>query len=92
MTMDSPTASPIVLIHGLWLTPLSWEYWVERFEGNGHRVLAPAWPGLDKPIDELRGNTAPSRGSASPKSPITTTPSSAGSISRRSSSATRSAG
>ena len=59
MTTDSPTPSPIVLIHGLWLTPLSWEYWVERFEGKGHRVLAPAWPGLDKPIDELRRNTAP---------------------------------
>ena len=59
MTTDSPTPSPIVLIHGLWLTPLSWEYWVERFEGKGHRVLAPAWPGLDKPIEELRRNTAP---------------------------------
>ena len=59
MTTDSPTRSPIVLIHGLWLTPLSWEYWVERFEGKGHRVLAPAWPGLDKPIEELRRNTAP---------------------------------
>src|SRR4051812_35721138 len=59
MTTDSQTLSPIVLIHGLWLTPLSWEYWVERFEGKGHRVLAPAWPGLDKPIEELRRNTAP---------------------------------
>jgi pimeloyl-ACP methyl ester carboxylesterase len=59
VTTDSPTPSPIVLIHGLWLTPLSWEYWVERFEGKGHRVLAPAWPGLDKPIEELRRNTAP---------------------------------
>jgi pimeloyl-ACP methyl ester carboxylesterase len=59
VTTDSATPSPIVLIHGLWLTPLSWEYWVERFEGKGHRVLAPAWPGLDKPIEELRRNTAP---------------------------------
>jgi non-heme chloroperoxidase len=60
VTTDSPHSSPtIVLIHGLWLTPLSWEYWVERFEGRGHRVLAPAWPGLDAPIEELRRNTAP---------------------------------
>src|SRR6188472_3746603 len=40
VTTDAPTPSPIVLIHGLWLTPLSWEYWVEHFEGKGHRVLA----------------------------------------------------
>jgi pimeloyl-ACP methyl ester carboxylesterase len=48
----------IVLIHGLWLNPLSWEGWKERFEAKGHRVLAPAWPGLDKPIDELRRDTS----------------------------------
>jgi pimeloyl-ACP methyl ester carboxylesterase len=59
LSTGSPTPSPIVLIHGLWLTPLSWEYWLERFEGKGHRVLAPAWPGLDQPIEELRRNTAP---------------------------------
>ena len=59
MATESPTPSPIVLIHGLWLTPLSWESWVERFEGKGHRVLAPAWPGLDEPVEELRRNTAP---------------------------------
>jgi len=25
----------IVLIHGLWLTPLSWEGWKQRFESKG---------------------------------------------------------
>ena len=45
---DSPPASnkPIVLVHGLWLTPLSWEYWTERFEARGHHVMAPAWPAM----------------------------------------------
>ena len=38
--------SPIILIHGLWLTPLSWEGWKARFEQHGHEVLAPAWPGM----------------------------------------------
>jgi non-heme chloroperoxidase len=58
---DSPPASPkpIVLIHGLWLTPLSWEYWIERFEARGHQVLAPAWPGIDRPIEEQRRDTKP---------------------------------
>jgi pimeloyl-ACP methyl ester carboxylesterase len=48
----------IVLIHGLWLTPLSWEGWKERFESKGHTVLAPAWPGLEGDIEAVRGNTA----------------------------------
>ena len=27
--------SPIVLIHGLWLTPRGWEGWKARFEQRG---------------------------------------------------------
>ena len=40
------TAAPIVLIHGLWMTPLSWEKWSDRFTQRGHQVLAP---GLARP-------------------------------------------
>ena len=29
-----PTPDTIVLIHGLWTTPLSWEHWVERYPGH----------------------------------------------------------
>ena len=47
---------PIVLIHGLWMTPLSWEHWVARYEAAGHEVLAPAWPGLDRPPEDLRND------------------------------------
>ena len=36
---------PIVLIHGLRTTPLSWEHRVERHRARGHEVRAPAWPG-----------------------------------------------
>jgi pimeloyl-ACP methyl ester carboxylesterase len=52
-------APPIVLIHGLWMTPLSWEHWVARCEAAGHRVLAPAWPGMDRDVDALRRDPAP---------------------------------
>jgi pimeloyl-ACP methyl ester carboxylesterase len=54
----SATAAPppIVLIHGLWMTPASWEGWQRRFEERGHRVLAPAWPRMDKPLDQLRAH------------------------------------
>jgi pimeloyl-ACP methyl ester carboxylesterase len=45
---------PIVLIHGLWLTPRSWEGWQARFEQRGHEVLAPAWPGMEGEVEALR--------------------------------------
>ena len=44
----------ILLIHGLWMTPLSWEKWIARYEAQGHNVLAPAWPGIPDDIDEYR--------------------------------------
>jgi pimeloyl-ACP methyl ester carboxylesterase len=49
----------IVLIHGLWMTPLSWEKWEERFVAAGHTVVAPAWPGFDRSIEEIRRDTTP---------------------------------
>ena len=49
----------IVLIHGLWMTPLSWEGWSARFSERGHEVLAPAWPGMeDRSVESLRADTS----------------------------------
>ena len=45
---DSASAETIVLIHGMWMTPLSWEHYASHYIDRGHRVIAPAWPGLDK--------------------------------------------
>src|SRR4051812_23713187 len=47
-------APPIVLVHGLWLTPRSWEGWKDRFESRGHQVLAPAWPRMQGDVEDLR--------------------------------------
>ncbi|MBI5822399.1 MAG: alpha/beta fold hydrolase [Chloroflexi bacterium] len=44
----------IVLIHGMFMTPLCWEKWIPYYEAKGYRVFAPAWPGRDKPVDVLR--------------------------------------
>src|SRR3954470_1330888 len=56
----SPNPSlPIVLIHGLRMTPRSWEHWVDRYEHRGHRVLAPAWPGLEGDLAGLREDPSP---------------------------------
>ena len=55
-----PTApDTIVLIHGLWVTPRSWEKWVERYEGKGYRVLAPAYPSLEVEVEALREDPSP---------------------------------
>jgi len=47
-------STPIVLVHGLWLTPRSWESWKARFEQRGHEVLAPAWPHMEREVEALR--------------------------------------
>jgi pimeloyl-ACP methyl ester carboxylesterase len=46
----------IVFIHGMFMTPLCWEHWIERFQAKGYRCVAPAWPGRDAPIDLQRKN------------------------------------
>ncbi|MHB8692231.1 MAG: alpha/beta hydrolase [Solirubrobacteraceae bacterium] len=59
MTTDTTTpAAPetIVLIHGLWMTALSWEHWIDRYESRGHTVIARSWPGMDGDIDGLRSD------------------------------------
>jgi len=59
---DPARAETVVLIHGMWMTPLSWEHWADRYTRQGHRVLAPAWPGLEAEPEELRRDPSPLRG------------------------------
>jgi len=48
MNIDQTTSpDTIVLIHGLWMTPLAWEHWVSRYEENGFAVLTPGYPGIE---------------------------------------------
>ena len=44
----------IVLVHGLWTTPLSFEYWAHHYGERGYRVHVPGWPGMDEDIRKLR--------------------------------------
>ncbi len=48
-----------MLIHGIWLTPRSWESWAARYEGQGLRVLAPAWPGMEAEVEALNEDPSP---------------------------------
>jgi alpha-beta hydrolase superfamily lysophospholipase len=53
--MSTETApDTVVLIHGLWVTALSWEHWVERYEARGLTVIARSWPGMEGDIEALR--------------------------------------
>jgi pimeloyl-ACP methyl ester carboxylesterase len=58
---DDPTATnpAIVLIHGLWMTPRSWEHWIPRYERRGYQVIAPAYPGLEVEVEALREDPSP---------------------------------
>src|SRR6185436_10668597 len=44
----------IVLVHGLWMTPLSFEYWAHHYSELGYSVYAPSWPGMERDIRALR--------------------------------------
>ena len=55
--MTTTTKTPIVLIHGLWMTPKSWDTWAERFRAAGHQVIVPGWPGIDdRTVEDIRSN------------------------------------
>jgi pimeloyl-ACP methyl ester carboxylesterase len=49
----------VVLVHGLWMTPRSWEHWVTHYEARGYRVLTPAYPGFEVEVEALRADPTP---------------------------------
>jgi pimeloyl-ACP methyl ester carboxylesterase len=53
----------VVLIHGAWLTPHSWDGWKAAFERAGYTVQAPAWPYLDGDVAAINANPNPALGS-----------------------------
>ena len=48
--------TPIVLIHGLWLLPSSWNNWVDYFEQEGYAGITPDWPDDPETVEEARAN------------------------------------
>jgi pimeloyl-ACP methyl ester carboxylesterase len=59
MASDQKSRGTIVLIHGLWMTPRSWEHWIPRYESRGYKVLAPAYPGFEVEVEALREDPSP---------------------------------
>ena len=60
-TAHDPAATPdtIVLVHGFWVTPRSWEDWIAHYEARGFRVLAPAYPGFEVEVEALNADPSP---------------------------------
>jgi pimeloyl-ACP methyl ester carboxylesterase len=58
MSTDQAGNGPdtVVLVHGLWMTPRSWEGWVAHYEAKGFKVIAPAYPGFEIEVEALREN------------------------------------
>jgi pimeloyl-ACP methyl ester carboxylesterase len=53
------TPDTVVLVHGFWVTPRSWEEWKEHYEGRGFQVLAPAYPGFEVEVEALNADPSP---------------------------------
>jgi pimeloyl-ACP methyl ester carboxylesterase len=52
----------IVFIHGAWVTPHCWDQMRGWFESRGYECLAPAWPGKERSVEEIRADPSALKG------------------------------
>jgi pimeloyl-ACP methyl ester carboxylesterase len=50
----TPKTNTIMLIHGAWMTPRSWDPFRGFYEQLGYRVLTPPWPRLEGEVEQIR--------------------------------------
>lgn len=65
MTNDRNITDTVVLIHGLWMTPVSWQAWVDHYEQQGLRVITPGYPGIGQGfegVEAIRKDPSPLAG------------------------------
>jgi pimeloyl-ACP methyl ester carboxylesterase len=58
----TPKMDTIVLIHGAWMTPRSWDPFRGFYEQRGYRVLTPPWSRLEGEVEEIRRDPSPMAG------------------------------
>src|SRR5215218_8311732 len=51
------TRSPLMFVHGAWLSSQSWDTFAGYFRDRGYDVSAPEWPRKDGDVESLRENT-----------------------------------
>jgi pimeloyl-ACP methyl ester carboxylesterase len=54
--------TPLILIHGAWLSARSWENYSDYFSKQGFAVSAPEWPRKHGDVEELRESSEESAG------------------------------
>jgi pimeloyl-ACP methyl ester carboxylesterase len=59
MANDGTTPDTILLVHGFWVTPRSWEDWIAHYEAKGFKVIAPAYPGFEVEVEALNADPTP---------------------------------
>src|ERR1700759_1144760 len=52
----------VVFIHGLWISHTAWQPWIEHFAAQGHKAIAPAWPGEAATVEQTPQNPADQAG------------------------------
>ena len=57
--MSTTAPDTIVLVHGFWVTPRSWEDWIAHYESRGYRVIAPGYPGFEVEVESLNADPSP---------------------------------
>ena len=59
MSTEANAPDTIVLVHGFWVTPRSWENWKARYEEKGYKVITPAYPGFEVEVEALNEDPTP---------------------------------
>ena len=66
MSESASAPNTILLVHGFWVTPRSWEGWITHYEAKGYQVIAPAYPGFEVEVEALNADPSPVDGGATP--------------------------
>jgi non-heme chloroperoxidase len=53
---NTSALTPVVLVHGLWLLPNSWDQWRDAFAAAGYATLAPGWPDDPSTVEEAKAH------------------------------------
>jgi pimeloyl-ACP methyl ester carboxylesterase len=57
VTVEGATRSPLMFVHGAWLSSRSWDTFAGYFRDRGYDVSAPEWPRKEGDVEELREAT-----------------------------------